>query len=77
MARKPSFKFSKTRSGWKVEIPERLSPTGERQRAFFSTRDEAKEYATELRTKYEDHGTNASNIKPSLAEEGSFKCQHP
>lgn len=75
MARKPSFKFSKTPSGWKVEIPERLSPTGERQRAFFSTRDEAKEYASELRTKYEDHGLNASVIKPSLAEEAAAAAE--
>jgi len=71
MARKPSFQFSKTPSGWKVEIPERLSPTGERQRAFFSTRDEAKDYAAEMRSKYEEFGTNASNIKPSVAEDAT------
>jgi len=75
MARKPSFKFSKTPSGWKVEIPERLSPTGIRQRAFFSTRDEAKNYAADLRAKYEDHGQNASGIKPSLAEEATIAAE--
>jgi integrase len=71
MARKPSFKFVKTTSGWKVEIPDRLSPTGKRQRVFFATRDEAKEYAAELRSDNEDHGTNASVITPSLADEAT------
>jgi integrase len=69
MARKPSFQFKKTPSGWKVEIPERLSPTGRRQRVFFETRDEAKDYAAGLRADYEDHGTKASVISPSLADE--------
>lgn len=75
MARKPSFKYSKTPSGWKVEIPERLSPSGIRQRAFFGTRDEAKNYAADLRSKYEDHGQNASAIKPSLAEEATIAAE--
>ena len=71
MARKPSFKFTKTTSGWKVEIPERLSPTGKRQRVFFATRDEAKDYASELRSDNEEHGTNATVIAPSLADEAT------
>lgn len=69
MPRKPSFKFTKTTSGWKVEISERLSPTGKRQRIFFPTRDEAKNFASELRSDYEAHGTKASAISPSLADE--------
>ncbi|NWK54525.1 hypothetical protein HW115_02810 [Verrucomicrobiaceae bacterium N1E253] len=71
MPRKPSFKFTKTTSGWKVEIPERLSPTGKRQRIFFPTRDEAKNFASELRSDYEAHGTKASVISPSLADEAT------
>ncbi len=87
MARKPSFKViditakktgvtspkknAKISSKWKVEIPERLSPTGERQRAFFSTRDKAKNYAAEMRSKYEEFGTNSSNIKPSVADDAT------
>jgi len=59
----------KTTSGWKVEIPERLSPTGKRQRAFFSTRDEAKLYAAQLREDHEEQGTEVCTIKPSLADE--------
>lgn len=71
MPRKPSFKYTHTPSGWKVEIPDRLSPTGKRQRAFFATRDEAKGYAADLRSDYEDHGTKASVIRPSLADEAT------
>jgi len=69
MARKPSFKFTKVASGWKVEIPARLSSTGKRQRAFFKTRDEAKSFSAKLRADYDDHGTQASVIRPSLADE--------
>jgi hypothetical protein len=69
VARKPSFQYKKTPSGWKVEIPERLSPTGKRQRIFFETRDEAKDYVADMRSDYEEHGTKASVISPSLADE--------
>jgi hypothetical protein len=69
VARKPSFSFRKKASGWKVEIPARTSPTGKRQRAFFPTRDEAKDYAAELRNKNEVHCASASLIAPSLADE--------
>ena len=69
MPKKPAFNYRKTPSGWKVEIPERLSPSGKRQRVFFPTRDEAKEYAAELRESYDEHGVNASVIAPSLADE--------
>lgn len=69
MPRKPSFKHAKTASGWKVEIPERLSPTGKRQRVYFTTRDEAKNFAADLRSDNEDHGAMANAIAPSLADE--------
>jgi len=71
MARKPSFKFSKTPSGWKVEIPARLSSQGKRERVFFRTRDEAKNFAAKLRSDYEDHGSKASVISPSVADEAT------
>jgi integrase len=71
MARKPSFKITKTDSGWKVEIPARLSPSGKRQRVFFTTRDKAKNFVAEMRSDYEAHGTKASVISPSLADEAT------
>ena len=54
-----------------MEISARLSPSGKRQRVFFPTRDEAKNYAADLRADYEAHGTRASVISPSLADEAT------
>ena len=68
MPRKPSFSFKNTVSGWKVEIPASLSPSGKRERAFFKTRDKARDFAQELESKHKELGTNALVIKPSLAE---------
>jgi len=68
MPRKPSFSFLKTPHGWKVEIPGSLSSSGKRERAFFKTRDKARDFAQELETKHRASGTNALTIKPSLAE---------
>lgn len=68
MPRKPSFSYCKTPSGWKVEIPKSLAPSGERERAFFKTRDKARDYSEELAAKHKEHGANHLAIKPSLAE---------
>ncbi len=68
MPRKPSFSYRKTPSGWKVEIPKSLAPSGERERAFFKTRDKARDYAEELSAKHKESGANHLAIKPSLAE---------
>jgi integrase len=68
MPRKPSFSYKKTPDGWKVEIPSSLSGSGKRERAFFKTRDKARDYAEELATKQKEFGANQVAIKPSLAE---------
>lgn len=71
MPRKASFKFTSTPRGWKVELPARISPSGKRERVYFKTREKAKEYATKLRDDRDTHGSNATNIRPALAEEAS------
>lgn len=68
MPRKPSFSFAKSQHGWKVEIPASLSLSGKRERAFFKTRDKARNFAQGLESKHRTSGTNAVAIKPSLAE---------
>ena len=68
MPRKPSFSYVKTVSGWKVEIPSTISLSGKRERAFFKTRDKARDYAQDLETKHRESGTNVLIIKPTLAE---------
>ena len=72
MARKPEFSYTAVGDRWKVEIPSRYSPSGKRERAFFPTRDKAKAYAAEMKEKIATHGTLASNIKPSLADDATM-----
>ena len=68
MPRKPEFAFRKTPSGWKVEIPASLAPSGKRERAFFKTRDLARDYAEKLTAQHKELGKNTLAIKPGLAE---------
>ncbi|MEI7912908.1 MAG: tyrosine-type recombinase/integrase [Verrucomicrobiota bacterium] len=68
MPRKPSFSFLQTPYGWKVEIPATLSQSGKRERAFFKTRDKARDFAQNMESKHRALGTNLLAIKPSLAE---------
>ena len=68
MPRRPAFTYKKTKDGWKVEVPSRLSASGKRERAFFSTRDKARDFAQGLEAKYLEHGAGASAITPSRAE---------
>lgn len=71
MARKPVFNFTSTDRGWKVEIPARFSLSGKRERAYFPTRDKAKKFAAELKERVEKHGSNSSNIRPSVADDAT------
>ncbi|MCB1129741.1 MAG: tyrosine-type recombinase/integrase [Verrucomicrobiae bacterium] len=75
MARKPEFKYTSTDRGWKVEIPSRFSQSGKRERVYFPTRDKAKTFATELKEKVAEHGSNSSNIRPSLADDAMLAVQ--
>lgn len=68
MPRKPSFNYLRTPYGWKVELPASLSSSGKRERAFFATRDKARDYAEQLATKHKKHGASHTALKPSLAE---------
>ena len=69
MPRKPSFQIRQTLSGWMVNVPATLSAAGKRERHFHKTRDLAKKHAAGLREKYGQHGSGASIIKPSQAED--------
>ena len=69
MPRKPSFRVQKTTRGWKVEKPASASPTGERERYYFKTRDKANEFATKLKEDLAAHGANVTHIGPALADE--------
>lgn len=44
-------------SQWKIDVPASLSPTGKRERSFFETKQDAEDYALEVRTELKNHGT--------------------
>ena len=69
MPKKATFKVTSTPRGWKVEVPGRISKSGDRERMYFKTREKAKEYASKLRDDRDAHGAGAAIIRPALAEE--------
>jgi integrase/recombinase XerD len=72
MARTPSFKWKHEKGrGWVVNIPPSVSELNRRERCYFETRDEAKEYAQGLAKKYREHGSQSSGIRPALAEDAT------
>ncbi len=52
-----------------VNVPASLSESGKRERHFHKTRDEAKDHATRLREKFNEHGAGALAIRPAMAED--------
>lgn len=69
MARKTEFNHVRTRAGWMVSIPPKLSSTGKRERCYFKTRDAARDFAAGLKEKTKANGENASAIPPAMAED--------
>lgn len=55
--------FSAPRNRWKVDVPASKSETGKRYKAWFKTRDEARNYAAQLA----DEETPSPAIAPALA----------
>ena len=72
MPRTPKFKYTKTASGWMVNIPATLTASGKRERHFHKTRDLAAAHAQELRARFFDHGSNAAAITPAMAEDATL-----
>ena len=68
MAKPIRFKPTKTASGWKVNVPAKVSESGRRERHFFRTFELAKAAGDRLKEKREEFGTQAKAIRPSLAE---------
>lgn len=80
MARTPKFSYKRTPGDsarknskqWFVNVPATLTASGKRERHFFKTRDEAAEASQKLREKFLEHGSDASVIRPSLAEDATL-----
>lgn len=75
MPRRPKFNERKTADGWCVNVPASFTATGKREQHFFPTRDKARDYGATLREKLLERGTQASAIKPSLAEDATTAAE--
>lgn len=71
MARPARFKFTKTDRGYLVNVTAKHSATGRREQRYFKTRDQASAFASDLREKAQEHGSQALAISPSLAEQAT------
>ena len=71
MPRTPKFQIRKTPDGWLVNVPASVSESGKRERHYHKTRDLAKDHASRLRDKFLEHGSAASAIRPSMAEDAT------
>jgi len=49
----------KSKEAWALDIPSRISPTGKRQRKFFSSREEAREFCGDRKDEHLEHGKQA------------------
>lgn len=68
MAKPIRFTPKNSASGWRINIPAKVSETGKRQQFFYRTQALALVAAAEFKAKRESHGNQARAITPSLAE---------
>jgi integrase len=71
MARRTLFTPKNTKEGWRLNIPEKYSMTGKRERHFFKTQKLALAAAVELKDKRDKFGQNALAISPTLADQAT------
>lgn len=64
-------KKAKDGSGWRINIPAKVSETGSRQQFFYRTHALAAAAADEFKAKRETFGNQAKAIAPSLAEKAT------
>jgi integrase len=71
MAKPIRFTPKKCPSGWRLNIPPKLSETGKRQQFFYRTQKLALAAAVEFKRKLDDFGAQAMAIPPSVAEQAT------
>ncbi len=69
MAKRIRFTPVNSPSGWRINIPAKVSETGRREQHFYRTEKLAKEASKELRKKYDEFGSQTRAIPPTLAEQ--------
>ena len=58
---------------WKIDLPASLSPTGNRQRFFFETKQEAINFGQEQRTRLGNFGTaGITGLSPAQLEQAAI-----
>ena len=69
MPKSPKFRPTKCQEGgYRINIPANISSNGKRQRFYFATRNEARAESARLRQQYEESGSKAEPVSPSLAD---------
>ena len=71
MAKPIRFTPKRTASGWRLNIPPKISETGKRQQLFYRTQALALTAADDLKRKVEIFGVQTRAIAPSLAEKAT------
>ncbi len=71
MAKPIRFTPKNSSSGWRINIPAKISETGKRQQVFYRTQKLALAAADTLKKKVELFGVQARGIAPSLAEQAT------
>ncbi|MFU8892989.1 MAG: tyrosine-type recombinase/integrase [Luteolibacter sp.] len=71
MAKQIRFTPKKCPSGWRLNIPAKLSDNGKRQQFFYRTQKLALDAAVEFKKKLDEFGSQTRAISPSVAEQAS------
>ena len=69
MAKPIRFTPVNSKSGWRINIPAKVSETGRRQQFFYRTHKLAKAAQKDFKKKYADFGSQTRAIPPTVAEQ--------
>lgn len=69
MAKPIRFTPVNSKSGWRINIPAKVSETGRRQQFFYRTQKLAKKASQEFKKKYDEFGSQTRAIPPTVAEQ--------
>jgi hypothetical protein len=62
---------TKPHAPWVVNLPPLLSSTAKRERRYFNTKKEAKEFCAQQRIRLENYGTASTNLPAGKIEEAA------
>jgi integrase len=71
MARQTKFTPIETAEGWRLNVPQKYTQSGRRERHFYRTQREAQAAAKSLKQSAAEFGHQSQAIRPSLAEDAT------